>query len=150
MSETIETIEIAKAIKAGLDTAFAGAYPVYAAGVPTDEDGNIDESATTNEHKLPSVDILIRECMPMGHRSVMREYPGRISVVTHFGSDPFQAEVATMARAVNIWLATPPSITLTLRKCDAITIDASPEVGVEGQLQYATWDITVHTGPANT
>jgi len=147
MSETVETIEIAKALKTGIETALAD-VPVYAAGVPTDEDGTIDENATENARKTPHIVIVMREHAPLGYRSVLRQYPGRIAVVTHFADDPFQVNLATYARAVGVYLTTPPTLTLTLRKFDSLVMDAAPETGFDGQLQYTEWPITVHTGPA--
>ena len=148
MAETIETIEIAKAIKAGLDTALAAACPVYASGVPTDVDGNLDDGAAENERKLPCVTITMRDTIPIGYRSVMREFAGRIQAATHFGSDPFQVSLYTLSRAVGAWLAGGPALSLTLRKSDAITVDQPPDVAVDDQVQYMQWEITVHTGPA--
>ena len=159
MSETIETIEIAKAIKSGLDTALASVtilnpagdalhIPVYASGVSTDEDGNIDEEATENERRNPHVAINIREHAPLGYRSAMLHYPGTVAAVTHFGDDPFKVVRATLSRAVANYLSGPPTLTLTLRKFDSLVIDAAPESGVDEQLQFMEWPITVHTGPA--
>ncbi len=147
MSETIETIEIAKALKAGLDAALTDT-PVYAAGVPTDEDGTIDESATENKRKTPHVVVIIRERNPIGYRSVMQHFPGRVAVVTHFADDPFQVQLMTLARAVGNYLGNAPTLALGLRKFDALTLDAVPESGFDGQLQYTEWPITIHTGPA--
>ena len=148
MAETIETIEIAKAIKAGLDTALASAYPVYASGVPTDADGNLDANAAENIHKLPSVVITMQDCMPMGYRSVMRQYPGSIRAATHFGDDPFQVDLYTLTRKVSTWLASGPTLTLTLRKADSVYVEQAPDIGTDEQAQYTQWAITVHTGPA--
>ena len=147
MSETAETIEIAKALKAGLDAVLTD-IPVYAAGVPTDEDGNIDESAAENKRKNPHVVIVMRERNPIGYRSVMQHFPGRVAVVTHFADDPFQAQLMTLARAVGAYLGNAPTLALELRKFDALTVDAAPETGFDGQLQYMEWTVMVHTGPA--
>jgi len=148
MSETIETIEIAKALKTGINTALSSAYPVYAMGVQTDVDGTIDTNVTTCERKNPHVMIMVREREPIGYRSDMQHFPGRVAVVTHFGDDPFQVNLLTIGRAVGSYLGNAPTLTLTLRKFDSLTVDAAPETAFDDQLQYMEWQITVHTGPA--
>ena len=147
MAETIETIEIAKAIKAGLDTALASAYPVYASGVKTNEEGTIDENVVENVRKLPNVVVTMRERNPLGYRSIMKEFPGRIRVATHFATDQFQVDLMTISSAVGTWLAKAPTLSLTLRKFDSLVVEQSPDVDVAEQIQFQQWEITVHTGP---
>ena len=149
MADTIETIELGKAIKAGLDTALASAYPVYCSGVPTDEEGNLDDNATENVHKLPCAVVTMRERDPHGYRSVIQAYPGMVRVETNYGSDPFQVGMYTIARAVGNWLTdASTTISPSLRNFDALVVEGPPEVGVtEDNVQYEQWEITVHTTP---
>lgn len=156
MAETIDTIEISKVIRAALVAVVPATdqkgtstpTPVYARGVKTDIDGNLDAQAVVAKRRTPCVDVLPSERIPHFYESSIRAYPVRLRVVTYFNDDPFQVDLYTIANAVAAYLASAPTLALTLRKFDALVMDNAPETNYEESLQVMEWQITVNTGNA--
>jgi hypothetical protein len=149
VANTVITIDIATAIRAAIAalTTLPDGTAVYARGVPTDIAGAVTDAAKC-ERAMPSIDIIPSERRPFSHASALHTYPVRIRAMSWFPDDQFQVTLYTLAQAVANWLATPPSLTLTLAHFDALVCSQEPTVGNFGDNdygQYIEWQIEVKT-----
>jgi len=131
MSLTIPT-EIASKIKDALAAVVPAGTTIYADGIAD------DPSPDGDQVQMPLVAIVVSECIPQQYRSVLRAYPVSIEVNTWYQDDRAQESLYKISSAVSLWLAE-PDLTLTLSHWDALTIEAAPDRGNDGRVQYMRW-----------
>jgi len=136
------TIEAAEALKSALEA-------VVPAGVAVVADGVADDLTPEGDlFNPPMVYIVISECNPMQYRSVLREYPVEIAVITWDKDDNVQQTLYAASHAVSQWLMEPTALSLTLAHYDALTVEGPPERTKEGALQIMRWTCSLKTRKA--
>ena len=151
MATTIIPIEIAELLHTAIKAEVGADVFVYARGVPTDDEGNADDSATGVERKCPMVGIIPTDGEPQQHASVLWSYPVHIRVMTYGPHDPFAVSLYTISDAVGKYLRNPPALAMTLAEFDAMVVDGPPEMGNVGKddtMQYQEWACTVNVRKA--
>lgn len=150
MANTSIPIEISTEMHTALTSVVASlSYDVYvyARGVKTDEDGNADSTAVEIRRKCPMVDVIPHERTTQQHNSRLQSYPVRVRVVTYGPDDPFYVAMYEVGHEVGEWLASAPTLNMTLAKFDALVMEGSPDVGELGlndTLQYMEWTVNVN------
>jgi len=141
MANTVITIDIATQIKAALVAVVPNGTTVYADGV-ADTTGQDEDKVS-----FPSVSVVVTECIPNQYRSVLRQFPVIVEVDTWYQDDKDQVDLYTIGHAVSQWLAL-PSLTLTLAHWDSLVIEAVPERGIDGRVQFMRWEVLCYTRKA--
>jgi len=146
VADTIPTIEIARAIKTALAAVVPAGTTIYARGVADLlAEGESVTGGAAEDISYPLVSIVISKCAPQQYRSRLRAYPVTISAMTWYTEDKDQTVLYTLANKLSVWMAGPPSLTLSLCHFDAIVFQGDPQTDDAGLIQGMTWQASVKT-----
>ena len=144
MPEAVITIDIAAAVKAGIESAVtsSGVKGVTVRVEPDRARTNYAEDGPTRPLVAARVHDLFNH--DFAQDSKLRECNVTIQVQTDYADDPGQVTLSTLAHYVAAWILSPPTLSLTSCTFRRMSLPEPPRRDeTDGRVQFVEWNAVV-------